>query len=164
MHKRYGISFLLSLLFFVNLSLVYAMEPAAGKNDLALDFKLQDMDKNTYVLSSYRGRQPVILFFWTTWCPFCRKELKLLENSRVELTKEGWAILPIDVGEGEGKVRSFLKANNIGINVLMDKDTDVASVYDILGVPTFIFINKEGRIIFRDNYFPQARLKELIKQ
>jgi len=153
---------LATLFIFVFAVLAQAAAPAPKAANLAIDFKLQDSENNTISLSDYKGKQPVILFFWTTWCPYCRKEIKEIENAYSQLTKDGWVVLNIDVGEPAYKVENFIRANDIKLKVLLDKDTQVASDYEILGVPTFIIINKEGSIIFRDNFFPQGRLKELI--
>ena len=41
----------------------------------APNFALKDLNNNAVTLSSFRGKQAVILFFWTTWCPYCRIEI-----------------------------------------------------------------------------------------
>lgn len=131
---------------------------------LAQDFTLSDIQQNTITLSSYRGKQPVILFFWTTWCPFCRRELKELNSRYLTLVKEGWEVLAIDVGEPLNKVVNFIKGYELGFKVLLDKDTTVAYDYDILGVPTYIIVDKAGNVVFVDHYFPYTEYKNLISE
>jgi len=101
------------------------------------------------------------LFFWTTWCPFCREELKVLNRRHGDLTKIGWKIIAINVGEPASKINNFTKTNPLIFNVLLDKDSAVAYGYDVIGVPTYVLINKEGKIVFRDNYFPEGYEKLL---
>jgi len=49
-------------------------------NDLAPDFSLTLLNGNTITLSEYRGQKPVILDFFTTWCPNCRRDMPRLNR------------------------------------------------------------------------------------
>lgn len=128
----------------------------------AIDFKLQDLNNNLVTLSSYKDKKPVILLFWTTWCPFCREEFNTLNKKYPQLTKEGWEVLAINIEESPSIVGVFLKKHPPAFKVLLDVDAQVTYSYDILGVPTFILVNKEGFVVFKDNYFPEDKYKELI--
>ncbi|OGX17441.1 MAG: hypothetical protein A3K83_06815 [Omnitrophica WOR_2 bacterium RBG_13_44_8b] len=131
--------------------------------ETAPDFSLQDAGKTTYTLSSYRGK-PVLLFFWTTWCPFCRKEMGELKNIYPQLTQEGWELFTIDIQEPEYKVENFMESHGLTFKLLLDKDGQVAYAYSVLGVPTYVLINKKGEIVFKDNYFPKDTYKKLIAE
>lgn len=156
--------FLFIVISFFTISCMQAKEPEVKEASMALDFKLQDLAQNTFSLTSYKDKQPVILFFWTTWCPFCRDELKTLSQTYPKLAKEGWELLAIDVGESVYKVDKFVKDNALTLKVLLDKDMAVAHSYDVMGVPTYILLDKKGYIVFKDNYFPQRQYKELISK
>jgi len=160
--KKYLVM-LLGLFLFSSFGVSYLQTKtqAAEEEGLAADFKLQDLDGQSVTLSEYRGSKPVLLFFWTTWCPFCRKELKILKEKYPNLKNEGWEFFAVDVGEPLSRVQSFAKTNILPFRILLDKNTAVTMSYDILGVPTYVFVNKEGRIVFTDNYFPKD-YKDLI--
>jgi peroxiredoxin len=121
----------------------------------AYNFTLQDLSGNPVSLSSYRGRQPVILFFWTVSCLYCRTGLKKLEALYPQLVKEGWEVLAINAGEPAYRVENFLKKNPFSFKVLLDKDADVSFAYGIFGVPTYAIIDQAGQVSFQDNYFPE---------
>lgn len=146
------------------LSYAEAADPLARENTLAPDFSLEDTQGETVTLSSYRDKQPVLMFFWTTWCPFCRKELKVLIEETPGITKSGGKLLVVNVGESAAKVNSFLKANSLDLRVLLDKDTRVAGAFGIMGVPTFILINKKGRVVEVSNYFPRTQLQQILSE
>lgn len=131
---------------------------------LAPDFKLSDLNKNTYVLSENRKGSNVLLLFWTTWCPYCRDELRELNNLSPGLVEAGVQVLAIDVGERFREVENFVKNFKPSYTVLLDTDTSVAKSYGVLGVPTYIIIDKAGKIVFTDNYFPESKYKELISK
>lgn len=134
-----------------------------SKPVLAPDFQLQDTRQDVIKLSSYKDEQPVVLFFWTTWCPFCQKELRILNERYAGLVQDGFEVLAINVGESPDSVENFIRSYYLAYRVLLDKDTAVAKAYEIIGVPTYILINEEGNIVFKDNYFPQ-QYKEFVSK
>lgn len=142
-------------------------EQITGESESAFppDFTLAEAQKKTsYTLSSYRGRQPVLLFFWTTWCPFCQKALSSLSDTYPELVKDGVEVLAINVGEPGSRVERAAQYYKLSLPVLLDEQSTVIRSYGLLGVPTYILINKEGRVIFQDNYLPRRRLQDLLKE
>ncbi|MFA5096414.1 MAG: redoxin domain-containing protein [Candidatus Omnitrophota bacterium] len=146
-------------IFFVFLSFVsgvYAIE-----NKPAPDFQLQDLSDKPVFLSDYKGKG-VILFFWTTWCPYCRDELRALEQENPVLSRAGVEVLAINVGEPRHKVENFIKSRDLSFRVLLDKDSTVAGAYQLMGVPTYYVVNRSGEIVSAGNHFPQDALKVLI--
>jgi peroxiredoxin len=127
----------------------------------APDFTLEDINQDEYSLSAYKGKQPVLLFFWTTWCPYCQKELRILNNMSAVLAQEELAVFAVNVGEDTLKVQDFVKTYHLSYKVLLDQDGKVSQSFGIMGVPTYVIIDKEGRIVFQDNYFPNE-YKDLI--
>ncbi|MBM3245978.1 MAG: redoxin domain-containing protein [Candidatus Omnitrophica bacterium] len=121
----------------------------------AADFILSDINGQAVALSSYQGKQAVFLFFWTTWCPYCRKELKFLSDKYAQLLKEGFEVLTIDAGEPAYKVGNFIASRSIKLKVLLDRDTAVSGTYGIIGIPTYFLVDRKGYIIFRGNSFPR---------
>ena len=135
---------------------------AIGLDTIAPNFQLKDLAGNTVTLSEYKGKQDVLLFFWTTWCPYCRKGLKVLNGKHAQLSKDGVEILAIDVSEPADKVASFVKNSPLTFKTLLDLDADVAMTYKLLGFPTYIIVDKEGYIRFTGFSFPEEEYKDLI--
>jgi peroxiredoxin len=131
---------------------------------LASDFKLQDIRQDIVTLTSYRGKQPVLLFFWTTWCPVCQRELTVLNNTYQNLVEDGIELLAIDIGELPDTVNNFIQSLNLAYRVLLDKDTSISASFGLIGVPTYVLIDKAGYIVFKDNYFPQKEYKNLVSK
>jgi len=135
---------------------------AAQESELAPEFKLKDIYGNTVSLNNYKDKQAVLLLFWTSWCPYCRKELKLVNEKYTELVADGTEVLAINIGEPVDKVTNFVKSYNLTFRVLLDEDTNVAEAYELLGIPTYIIIDKKGYIRYKDYTFPAEKYKELI--
>lgn len=150
------------ILLLLSIQSLFAQRPQETKTtESAIDFNLLDLDNRMVSLSDFSGKA-LILFFWTTWCPFCQEELKKLDIVYPELKNEG-ELLAINVGESFSSVERFIRKNPVKYKVVLDRDMGVAKSYGIIGVPTYIFIDKKGHIIFNSHYFIKE-YKELILQ
>ncbi len=129
-------------------------EPAA-----APDFTLSALDGTQVSLSDYKGKQPVLLFFWTTWCPFCLKEVKTLDAQRQYYADKGIVILAINAGESPAAVSRLVKNYNVGLTMLLDEQDTATRAYHVLGVPTFVLVDIEGNVLFKDTRFPKKELE-----
>lgn len=126
----------------------------------ALDFSLQDLQGKVFQLSKQRGK-PVLIFFGTTWCPSCRNELPLYKEIYETYTKYDLEVIYINVMESRGKVTKFVKTNALPFKILLDTDGGVASSYAVVGVPTLVLIDKEGKIIKTSHTTADLPLKKL---
>ena len=129
--------------------------------DRAPNFKLQNIDKQLVSLNDFRGR-PVLINFWATWCIYCLYEMPLLEQVNEEWADKGLVMLAIDKGESPARVEAFLKSRNISLLVLLDTDEEIAKKYNVTGIPTTFFIDKDG--IIQDKVigaFPNQRAIEM---
>jgi len=127
----------------------------------AQDIILKDLESQPVNLSHYKGN-PAIFFFWTTWCPYCRKEMKTLNQMYPQMKKEGIALFGVNVGELDYKVVKFIKDNAISFRVLLDRNSAAAYDYEVIGVPTYILLDKAGRVIMQGNSLP-VDYKDLLK-
>lgn len=159
MKKHLRLICLSLLLVAVAFNVYAAADNSAASPKSAPDFQLQDLNDKAVFLNDYKGKKAVVLFFWTTWCPFCREALKTLDQEYVGLAKQGIQVLAINVGEPKYKVDNFVKSRSLSFTVLLDKDSTVADAYELIGVPTYVLINKSGEIVSTGNSFPRDALK-----
>ncbi len=128
---------------------------------LAQDIVLKDLKGDSVNFSHYKGN-PAILFFWTTWCPYCREEIKTLNRIYPQIKKEGIALFGVNIGELDYKVAEFIKNNEISFRVLLDRNSAVAYSYEVIGVPTYVLLDQDGEVIMHGNSLP-ADYKDLLK-
>jgi peroxiredoxin len=105
------------------------------------------------VLADYKGKK-VVLFFFTTWCPYCQQKFPVLEKKRAELEEAGVVLLPIDAGESREKVASFREKRKIDLDILLDASMSAARDYGVVGVPTFFLIGADGAVLYDGNDLP----------
>lgn len=113
----------------------------------APDFTLQTLDGKQVKLSDQKG-SVVVLDFWATWCPPCRKSLPHLQSisQDKDLAEKGLKVYAVNAREEKGKVEAFMKQNNYSFAVPMDKDGDVLKAYLVSGIPTTVVIGGDGKI------------------
>ncbi|KUG22829.1 putative thioredoxin [hydrocarbon metagenome] len=112
----------------------------------APDFSLYDINGKMFKLSNQK-RNPVIMFFGTTWCPACRDEMPYYKALYDKYAKRGLKFLYIDINESAKRVARFAKENSFPYIVLLDSDGSVANSYNVTGVPTLFLIDKHGNIV-----------------
>ena len=120
--------------------------PKVGKP--APDFELTLTDGTKVRLSDYRGH-PVWINFWASWCPPCRAENPDIESVyNAHKDGDGLVLLAAAIGEGHDAVAGYMQRADLHYPVGTDSDTQIAADYRVLGIPTHVFIDKEG--IVRD--------------
>jgi thiol-disulfide isomerase/thioredoxin len=131
---------------------VSSVSPAGA--EMAADFAWSDAS-GAHKLSDYRGKV-VLINFWGTWCPPCRRELPSLVKIRQDLGSEKFEIIGINVGEQprdgssvEQHVAKFASANNIGWPLVIADESIVNAYGGIEVVPTTFIVDGSGKIVER---------------
>lgn len=114
-----------------------------GKN--APDITLKDISGKDIHLSSFKG-SPVLLNFWATWCPYCRKERAELNSLYKEFRDRGLIIISVSTDKSVQTVKRFIEKSPADYIVLNDKDGKAASTYNVSGLPTSFLIDRDGII------------------
>ena len=122
-------------------------EQGARIGNQAPDFQLPSLDGQTVSLSNFQGK-PVLINFWTTWCPPCRAEMPFIQQifKDEEWSDKGLVILAINIGESPSTVKRFIESYGFSFPVLLDTRGDVALKYGIRPIPVSFFIDKDGII------------------
>ena len=126
-------------------------------------FTLTSLDGKTYTLAGLKGRV-VLLNFWATWCPPCRKEMPDLEKLFREYESKGLTVLAVS-DEDRETVEKFLAKTPYTFPVLLDPGRKVNTEFMVEGIPkTFVF-DREGRLAAQSiDMRTEAQFRELLKQ
>ena len=121
-------------------NIVIHKAPKTYDNVIFLDKKDQKININ-----EYRGNL-LVLNFWATWCEPCKEEMPSLDNLQANPEFNNLKIFAINVGkENLKKVNNFFKILNIkNFEPYFDAPISLARIFSLRGVPTSIFINKNG--------------------
>ncbi len=109
------------------------------------DFTLKDITGHTWTLSSLKGKV-VVVNFWATWCPPCRKEMPDLEILANRYKKKGLVVLAIS-NEKDEIVKAFIKKTKYTYPILLDPAGETNKAYSIDGIPKTYFYNRKGALV-----------------
>jgi len=121
---------------------------AADEARIAPDWTLQSQSGASVTLSEVAAEQPVIVLFWATWCPYCKKLQPGLESLYQDFKSDGLALVGISILEKEGAApQKELEARGHSFITALNGET-VAEWYGVQGTPTTFFITKQGTVIW----------------
>ena len=109
------------------------------------DFTLTDLNGKSWTLKDLRGRV-VLLNFWATWCPPCRKEMPDLEALFRRFEPQGLLILGVS-DEDMATVAPFIQKQAITYPILLDPGRTVNESFHINGIPKTFVYDREGKIV-----------------
>lgn len=95
------------------------------------------------------GKQPTVINFWGTWCPPCRKEIPELVKLYSEYNPKGVEIVSFAVRDQAANVQVFANEASMNWVMLMGNDEVLEKYGPISGVPTTIFLDRNGKELSR---------------
>ena len=96
-------------------------------------------------LTAYRGRV-VFVNFWASWCRPCRKEAPQLERFAMSLRPREATLVGVDINDGRQPALRFVRRFGISYPIVADPHRTIAGRYGIIGIPTTVVIDQDGRI------------------
>lgn len=120
-----------------------------AKNEM-VDFSWSEGGKDIK-LSDYKGKV-ILLNFWATWCPPCRKELPDLSQISTELQGKDFVMIGVSVDDNQEVLNKFLETNRLSYTVVFEPTELVGKYMSTAGqtqnvVPQTYIINKEGKVV-----------------
>ena len=97
-----------------------------------MNFTLSDLHGKTWTLKDLRGKV-VLVNFWATWCPPCRKEMPDMEALHQEFKEQGLVMLAISDEESD-KVEPFVTEHKFSYPILLDPDRKVNELFEVAGL------------------------------
>ncbi len=125
------------------------VEYQPGHRPLVPDFTGTSLTGSTVSLSSYRGKT-VVLNFWGSWCPPCRREAPTLAVLAQQYRSQGVAFLGDDVGDTPANALAFTRSAGIGYPSISDPGylvvQKVSQAAPVSDTPTTVVIDKTGHV------------------
>ncbi len=109
------------------------------------DFSLRDLKGAEWVFKNLRGKV-VLVNFWATWCPPCRKEMPDMEALYERFSARGLVILAIS-DENAEKVDPFIAAQKYAYPILLDAGRKVSQLFSVNGIPKSFLYDRNGKLV-----------------
>jgi thiol-disulfide isomerase/thioredoxin len=126
--------------------------PALGANTKAADFTLESASGEEVSLSERVRERPVVLFFWATWCPYCKALMPHLQSIVLEYGDDV-EILALHFRDDNDPV-AFIENAGYDFTVLPEADL-IAAEYEVWGTPGLMLVDTNRRIRFNLYTLPQ---------
>ncbi len=112
------------------------------------------LDGTRYTSDTLAGKV-VLLDFWASWCGPCRMSGPAIERLHKKFASKGVVVLGLNVAEPRSKIESYL-ANEPKSYPIAPVSDSTANQWGASGLPTFVFIGKEGKVASRvSGYGPE---------
>ena len=96
-------------------------------------------------LSDYAG-QPMWLNFGASWCQDCRIEAADLEATYEKFKGDGLVVLGVFISEPAADIAGYVQRAGLTFPIVVDQNTKIAGAYRIVGIPTHVFIGRDGLV------------------
>lgn len=110
---------------------------------------LKDIEGQIHELSTLKGKV-VLVNFWATWCPPCRREMPSMDRLARKLADKNFIVLAVDIGEDADTVQSFISQLELypSFPILLDTHGRTMQTWKIAGLPMTYLIDRKGRIAY----------------
>jgi peroxiredoxin len=134
----------------------------------ATDFTMNTPDGTPLTLSSLYGSY-LLIDFWASWCPPCRKENPAVVAVYKKYHKKGFDVLGVSLDKKKSDWMKAIKADKLTWNHVSDLkfwSNEAGKLYAIRSIPSNVLLDKKGIIIAKNLYGKELenKLKELMKK
>ena len=129
-------------------------QPLADADTKAPSFAGTDLRGVEHSLEDYEGK-PLVLYFWATWCPACRRELGSVNELYGHLRSKGVEMVSISLDQDENRLWEYLEKNPVDFPVIFGGEgwqNETAGAYEIAATPSFVLIGEDQNIRSRGHW------------
>jgi cytochrome c biogenesis protein CcmG/thiol:disulfide interchange protein DsbE len=121
--------------------------PSPREGFSAPDFTLDNLAGGQTTLSDLRG-QIVLVNLWASWCLPCRAEMPAIERVYRSYKDLGLEVLAVNATNQDSvdAARAFVQERGLTFPVLLDQTGSVSAAYNLRGLPSSFFIDRQGVI------------------
>ena len=125
--------------------------PVRARTPFAPQFSFTTLEKQQISNANLRGKV-VLLDFWGTWCPPCRESVPILRDLNKRFSsKGGFQLIGVSSDDDEDVWKTFIAAQKMDWSEYIDLSGTVQESFKIESFPTFIVVDKDGVIRFRQS-------------
>ncbi len=131
--------------------MVFSIEVFANRlPDELLNIPISFISGEQISLAAYKGKKPVYIKFWASWCQPCRKEMPHFEQIQ---NKYGERVEVIGVNLGINDdieaVEKVIKEFGLTMNMVIDEKGDLAQAFRLMGTPYHLLFDRDMNLIYR---------------
>jgi thiol-disulfide isomerase/thioredoxin len=130
-------------------ALVGAQEAGIPVGNMAPNAALETLDGKPAQLSTWIGRQPVVLEFWASWCSNCKAlEPELQKVARQFGQQVKFVGVAVSANQTPERVKRYLQAHPMPIEMLYDRTGTAVDAYDVPATSYIVVIDRAGKVVY----------------
>ncbi len=133
----------------------FIANPIRAREPFAPDFNFVTKENQRINNAALRGKV-VLLDFWGTWCPPCRESVPTVKNVKKKFAGKGFELVGISSDDDEEVWRTFVESKQMAWHEHIDLKGDVLQAFNIDSFPTYIVVDRDGVIRYRQSGFGDA--------
>ena len=140
--------------------------PIRARTPFAPHFSFTTHENQNVSNASLRGKV-VLLDFWGTWCPPCRESVPILRDLNKKYAGKPFQLVGISSDNDEDVWKTFIQAQHMDWSEYIDLSDEVLQAFKIESFPTYIVLDKDGVIRFRQSglgEYTQGELADAINK
>ena len=118
---------------------------------VAKDFYVYDEEGNEIKLSDFKGKKPVVVNIWASWCGPCQVEMPYFEEA-IKKYGDEVEILMVNLTDNQRETKesalNFIKNKGVEMSIVFDEKLSAANTFNVMGIPRTIFINVDSEITY----------------
>lgn len=128
-----------------------------------LNLPITLLSGQTVKLSQYKGKKPVYLKFWATWCQPCRKEMPHLQHT-FEKYGDNVQVIAINLGINDDlkSVKEIQKEFGLSVPITLDKSGQLSNAFNLIGTPFHVLLDKNANVVYK-GHEATSELDEKVK-
>ncbi len=124
--------------------------PIRARTPFLPNFSFTTRENQAVTNDSVRGKV-TLLDFWGTWCPPCRESVPMLKGLEKRYGAKAFQLVSISSDEDENAWKKFVQAQQMEWTEYLDSNGEIQQAFKIDAFPTFIVVDKDGVIRFRQS-------------
>jgi len=152
----------LTIIFVFISSMTSVMVHASMLSEEILSLPITTLTDRTINLGQYKGKKPVYLKFWATWCRPCRKQMPHFQHVQ-EKYGEKMQLIGINIGVNDNVdfIRGTKNEFGLTMPITIDVSGKLAQTFNLVGTPFHVLIDKSGNIVHKGHKASKALDKKI---
>lgn len=155
--RRINLNLILCFLLSSGLSCIAVAQEQVRVVQQAPTVEFSSLSGETFTFPSNNSLKPTLLYFWATWCPYCKKATPKVVNLHTQFG-DVIDVLAVNVGINDSvdNANRYIADYGITFPVAFDHDHHISQTYGVFGTPVFVIVSQSGQLLYRGHRFPDG--------
>jgi thiol-disulfide isomerase/thioredoxin len=117
-----------------------------GAGDRPPDRVGRDYEGDPVQLKTFAGKA-IVVSFWATWCPYCLKELPILQGIQKVVGEDKIRVIAVNTESRDTFHRAAKALKDLGLLMTYDPGRDAETAFGVNGLPHMVIVGRDGRIL-----------------